>query len=481
MHTAVVLRILGLLVMIFSLTLLPPLAIAVHFDEGGSEFMLAFGLTFTVGMLVWLPCYRAQADLHSRDGFIITVMFWVVLSCVGAIPFMVAEEPHLSLIDALFESVSGLTTTGATVITGLDHLPKSILYYRQQLQWLGGIGIVVIAVAIMPMLGIGGMQLYRAETPGHVKDAKLTPRITETAKILFKIYCYLTIACALAYWWAGMSLFDAVCHSFATVAIGGFSTHDASIGYFDSQAVMAVCMLFMVISGINFALHYVAFTKRSIAAYLRDSEAVFYLLIMATGVVVTIGYLAYAADYSVGDTMWHGAFQLVSIMTTAGFATANFSAWPSFLPYFLIFLSFFGACAGSTGGGIKIGRMLIVAKQSLREMYRLVHPSAVMPLKIGQRTVPERITAAVMGFFGAYLAIYYSIVLVLLATGLDYSTAWSATAASMNNLGPGLGQVSAHYGDINWVAKWVLCGAMLLGRLEIFTLLVLLSPAFWRR
>jgi trk system potassium uptake protein TrkH len=410
----------------------------------------------------------------------VTVFFWLVLSTFGALPLMLSEALQLSFMDALFESVSGLTTTGATVISGLDDLPKSILYYRQQLQWLGGIGIVVIAVAILPMLGVGGMQIYRAETPGPMKDSKLTPRIAETANVLFKIYLALTAACALAYWAAGMSGFDAIGHSFSTVAIGGFSTHDSSIGFFDSGAIMAICVFFMIVSGLNFALHYLVWHSRNLKAYWGDPETRMYIYLLLVGMVITCLYLYYSGTYGKEESLTQGIFQLVSIMTTTGFATAEFSTWPTFLPFFLLFLSFFGACAGSTGGGIKIGRMLILAQQGIREIYRLVHPNALLPIKIRNRRIPDRVADAIWAFVGVYLAIFYLMVLLLLASGLDYVTAWSATAASLNNLGPGLGAVATNYGDLGSFAKWVLCWGMLLGRLEIFTLLVLFTPTFWK-
>ncbi len=482
MHIPIIARILGLLLMLFSVTLIPPIAVASLYGEQTQHtFFLAFAITFSIGVMVWLPYSRTQIELRTRDGFVITVLFWGVLGLVGALPLSLVDPLNLSFTDAVFESISGLTTTGATVITGLDNLPKSILYYRQQLQWLGGIGIVVIAVAIMPMLGIGGMQLYRSETPGPIKDSKLTPRITETAKALFIIYVILTIACMAAYWLAGMSLFDALAHSFSTVAIGGFSTHDASIGYFDNPHIIFVSIFFMIISGLNFALHFFAWNRKSLRHYLRDAEAKMYLYMLASGAVIVCVYLFFTHTYSLQESLIHGVFQLVSIMTTTGFATDNFSQWPSFLPFFLLFLSFFGACAGSTGGGIKVGRMMIMAKQGLREIYRLIHPSAVFPMKVNQRIIPDRVADAVWAFFGVYLAVFYAIVLLLLASGLDYVTAWSATAASLNNLGPGLGDVAHHYGQINNFAKWVLCAGMLLGRLEIFTLLVLFTPMFWRR
>lgn len=483
MNASVIARVLGLLLMVFSLTMLPPIIVAsIYGEQTTLAFFLAFAITFSTGMLIWLPVSRKHSDLRTRDGFVVTVLFWLELGIVGALPLVLTDQLHLSFTDAIFESISGLTTTGATVITGLDSLPKSILYYRQQLQWLGGIGIVVIAVAIMPMLGIGGMQLYRAETPGPVKDNKLTPRITGTAKVLFLIYLALTVACLLAYWAAGMSFFDALCHSFSTVAIGGFSTHDASMGFFnDSPVILNICIFFMIVSGLSFGLHYYSWIRRSVGHYGRNPEAKLYFMLLLGGSAIVCLYLFFSDTYNAQGSISHGIFQMVSIMTTTGFATDSFSTWPSFLPFLLLFFSFFGACAGSTGGGIKIGRMQLLGKQIVREIYRLVHPSAVLPIKVRNRTVPKHVTDAVWAFFGIYMAVYYVMVLLIMASGLDYVTAWSATAAAMNNLGPGLGEVSAHYGDINDFAKWVLCAGMLLGRLEIFTLLVLLSPTFWRR
>lgn len=483
MHFPVISKVLGMLLMIFSLTLLPPLLVASIYGETTHHaFFLSFAITFSIGMLIWLPYSHSNAELRARDGFFITVMFWLELGIVGALPFILIDAVHLSFTDAVFESISGLSTTGATVMTGLDSLPKSILYYRQQLQWLGGIGIVVIAVAVMPMLGVGGMQLYRTEIPGPVKDTKLTPRIAETAKILFIIYLILTVTCAAAFWLAGMTLFDAISHSFSTVAIGGFSTHDASMGFFqDNPAIISICMFFMIISGISFGLHYYTWVRKSVSHYLRNPEARLYLILLLLGTTIVCLYLFYSNTYNESDSLYYGAFQLVSIMTTTGFSTTNFSVWPSFVPFLLMFACFSGACSNSTGGGIKVGRILILAKQSIREIHRLIHPSAIFPIKIRNKQVPVRVTDAVWAFFGIYLAVFSFMVLLLMASGLDYVTAWSAVAATINNLGPGLGGVAAHYGGLNPFAKWVLSCSMLLGRLEIFPLLVLFSPMFWRR
>jgi len=480
---AAIQRILGILLTLFSVTLLPPLAFALWNDDGAANaFATAFGITLASGMVIWLPVAHVRREMRTRDGFIVVVMFWTVLTATGSLPFMLADNPHLSITDAVFESVSGLTTTGATVITALDQLPISILYYRQQLQWLGGMGIIVLAVAVLPMLGIGGMQLYRAETPGPMKDAKLTPRITETAKALWFIYLGLTVACALAYWLAGMDAFDALAHAYSTVAIGGFSTHDASIGYFNSPLINIVAVVFMFLAAVNFSLHFVAFRRRSPKGYWHDSEFRFYVLLLSLVIVVTVLGLYLTGTYDDWeDALVEGLFQAVSIGTTAGFTTAEFYNWPGFIAILLLFASFVGGCAGSTGGGIKVIRLLLLIKQGLREITRLIHPNAQIPVRLGDKTVSTRVIEAVWGFFALYVASFTVMYLALAATGLDLMTAFSAVAASINNLGPGLGGVGAHYADMHDMGKWILCFAMLLGRLEIFTLLVLLTPTFWQR
>jgi len=480
---AAVQKVLGLLLMLFSFTMLPPALVSLIYGDGaGLPFIIAFAVILGVGLLIWLPVARVTKDLRLRDGFLVVVLFWVVLGLSGALPFFISPEPDLSLTDSVFESMSGLTTTGATVILGIDELPHAMLWYRQQLQWLGGMGIIVLAVAVLPMLGVGGMQLYRAETPGPMKDSKLTPRITETAKALWYIYLGLTIACALAYWGAGMSIFDAISHAFSTVAIGGFSTHDASMGYWDSTLIEMIAVVFMLLSGVNFALHFVAVRRLDPRVYTRDSEFKFYLFLMViatTLVTVTLFYTNTYIDWE--ESFTKGLFQVVSIGTTTGFTTAQFYFWPPFTEILLLFLAFVGGCAGSTGGGIKVIRFLLLIKQGLREINRLIHPNAQLPVRIGGKVVNHRVVDAVWGFFSLYVAAFVFMYLALAATGLDLITAFSAVAACINNLGPGLAAVGDHYYDMNDIGIWVLCFAMLLGRLEIFTLLVLLSPAFWRR
>ncbi|MAY02933.1 MAG: potassium transporter [Gammaproteobacteria bacterium] len=481
MHFIIILRILGILLMLFSLTLAPPIAISFLYNDGTSTgFIIAFLITFFCGLTFWIPSRKNRADLRTRDCFLIVTLFWTVLGSFGSIPFLATESLQMSFTDAVFESVSGLTTTGATVLSGLDQLPKTILYYRQQLQWLGGMGIIAIAVAILPMLGIGGMQLYKAESPGPVKDNKLLPRVTETAKALLFLYVSLTVLCALAYYFAGMDAFDAIGHSYATIAIGGFSTHDASIAYFQNPTIEIIATFFMVIAGINFALHFLAIRSRSLKSYWPDTELRFYLMILLTISVITVIFLTLSGTYEFDTALVKGVFGVVSISTTTGFTSADFSTWPTFLPFLLFYMAIIGACAGSTGGGMKVIRIVLIIKQGFRELKRLIHPNAVIPIKLGHTKVPDRVIESVWGFFSVYVMAYMIMLLALLATGLDITTAFTAVGASINNLGPGLGEVSQTYGSMPTSSKWILCLGMLLGRLEVFTLLVLLTPHFWR-
>lgn len=476
-------RILGILLSLFSFTLLPPIAVSLFYNDGASQaFINAFLLLLLLGLLFWFPVRKHRKELKIRDGFLVVVMFWVALGLSGAIPFYMTQVPAMSFTDAVFESMSGLTTTGATVLTGLDDLPKSVLFYRQFLQWLGGMGIVVLAVAILPLLGIGGMQLYRAETPGPIKDSKLTPRIAETAKALWYIYLSLTIACAVAFYWAGMSWFDAIGHSFSTVAIGGFSTHDASMGFFDSASIEMITVVFMLISGVNFSLHFLAWRHRSIKNYWADAELRTYVWILVLLSIVTSVYLILTHTFDDSWTAVHqGIFQAVSIGTTTGFTTTDYSLWPGFLPILLLMASYVGGCAGSTGGGIKVIRVMLLFKQGYREVLRLIHPNAIFAVKVNNKALSSKVVGAVWGFFALYVFCFSVMYIMLMATGLDIVTSFSAVTACLNNLGPGLGEVGANFSSINAPSKWILCVAMLLGRLEIFTLLVVLTPAFWRR
>jgi trk system potassium uptake protein TrkH len=483
MHLDVAQRVLGMLLMIFSLSMLPPAMVALIAQDGALwAFAIAFALQLLAGAMLWLPVRKVDRDLRTRDGFFVVAMFWVGLGLAGALPFALSEQPQMSVVDAVFESVSGLTTTGATVIVGIDELPMSIRYYRQQLQWLGGMGIIVLAVAILPVLGIGGMQLFRAEAPGPVKDVKLTPRITETAKVFWYLYLWLTLACAAAFWLAGMTPFDAISHSFSTVSTAGFSTHDASMGYFNSPLIEMIAVVFMFAGGVNFSLHFVAWRRRSLSSYTGDSEFVFYtkVLVVATAAVALVLVATTFYD-GPGQMLHHAIFQVVSFATTSGFTTTAYYAWPDPLPLLLLFLGIVGACATSTSGGIKLVRVLLLFKQGMREILRLIHPQAQILVKLGSKEVGERVIDAVWGFFATYVAVFALLLLALVTLGLDQVTAFSALAASLANLGPGLGGVALHYGDLPATAKWLLSVAMIMGRLEIFTLLVLFTPAFWRR
>ena len=476
------LRILGILLMIFSTAQFLPASVAYYYSEFSLMLVFLYTLIFTFlcGLVLYVSFSDSKADLRTKDGFIITVLFWLILSIFGSFPMYFAEDIDISYLDSLFESISGLTTTGATVITGLDELPRSILFYRQLLQWLGGMGIIVLAIAVLPLLGIGGMQLYKAETPGPLKNTKLTPRITETAKALWYVYLGMTVCCAAAYKWFGMSTYDAICHSFSTISIGGFSTHDENFGFFTQSSIRWTAVIFMIISGINFALHYIAWNKRKLKHYFQDSEVRAYLFILTCAFGLTYLTLSIYGENQGRLLLEESAFQVVSIATTTGFLTSNYSNWPLFVPIMLLTTAFIGACAGSTCGGIKVIRTLILAKQSAGEITKLIHPNAVVSIKINKKAVNPRVSESVWSFFSIYVIVFIILFMFLLAQGNDFITSFSAVGATLNNLGPGLGNVANNYQELTDLSKIVLCTAMLLGRLEIFTLLVLFTPAFWR-
>lgn len=483
MRLAVIARVMGLLLIVFSSVMLPSLALA-WFESTVtfSAFLTAAVVALVAGVVLYFPFRNVQQELRLRDGFVIVTLFWSLLALFGSLPLVLAGvAPHM--VDAYFEAMSGLTTTGATVLTGLDRLPASVNLWRGLLQFLGGMGIVVLAVAILPLLGVGGMQLYKAETPGPMKESKLTPRIRETAKGLWTVYLGLTVTCAILLWLAGMTPFDAVIHSFTSVATGGFSSHDASIAFFQNPAIEMVVALFMFLGGINFALHFIAFRHRTPGSYFRDGEFRVYAgILVATTLLVALSLFAHRTYAGFPEALRYAVFQAVSLATTSGFATADYSAWPASLGALLMILSFFSGSAGSTTGGIKLMRILLLFKQGACELRRLVHPNSIVTLKLGGKTVPERTIAAVTTFFTAYLGIFVVIALVVAATGVDLVTAFSAAAACLNNLGPGLGEVgpAGNFAGLPSAAKWILAFAMLLGRLELFTLLVLFTRVFWR-
>jgi trk system potassium uptake protein TrkH len=405
-----------------------------------------------------------------------------VLPVFAALPLMIGLR--LSFTDAYFEAVSGLTTTGATILTGLDDLPASINFWRTQLVWLGGMGLIVLAVAVLPLLGIGGRQMFKAETPGPMKDSKMTPRIAETAKGLWGVYTGISLCCFAAYHWAGMSWLDAIMHTFSTMGLGGFSSHDASFGYFNSVAIECVAIFFMLIAGMNFATHFLAIRGRSLRPYRVDPEAGWYLVVTLGSVIGIAAFLIYYQVYpNALEALRHSAFNVISIATTTGFATVDYALWPMFAPLWMLFLCSFATSAGSTGGGIKMIRALLLYKQVNRELVRAIHPNAVYQVRIGSEVVPVNILFAVLAFGFVYVACIVSMTLLLSLSGLDIVTAFSAVVASINNTGPGLGKVgpATTFTVLNDFQTWVCTFAMLLGRLEIFTLLVVLTPAFWRK
>lgn len=474
-------RVLGALVALSSLFSLPALVVALALGEPTAQaFFDSFIVAAVLGLVLWWPVRRVRYELRLRDGFFITTGAWVLASLVAAIPFMLAP-PNLDYVDAVFEAVSGLTTTGATTIVGLDTLPRSVLLYRQSLNFYGGMGIVVLAVAIMPMLKIGGTQLFRAESSGPTKDNKLTPRIAETAKALWMIYVGLNVACAMAYWAGGMSLFDAVCHALSTVATAGFSTHDAGFGHWDSAMLDTIATVFMFVGGVNFGLHYVAYRRAAMGPYQHDTELKSYAFI-ALGVTLVITVVLWWGDTfdGVGSAFRHAAFQAVSNLTTTGFVTTGFTEWPAFAPLLLILVGFVGGSSGSTSGGMKVARVVMAVRQGLREVRQLVHPKGQFLVKMGGRRVSESIVLSVGGFCVLYVLCFLAIMLALSGTGIDLVTAFSAAATCINNMGPGLGGVSVHFADMPDAAVWICSFAMVLGRLEVFTVLVLLTPAFWR-
>ena len=482
MQLSIVSKTIGLLLMVFSFAQVPPLVVDLIYTEGEYiSFLYSFILTVLGGLVLWWPFREVKKDFRLREGVLIVVCFWIVLSLFGTLPFLITDSiSKLSFSDAFFESMSGLTTTGATVLSQLDDLPKSILFYRQQLQWLGGMGIIVLAVAVLPLLGVGGMELYHAESSGIAKD-RLTPKLRNTAIALWKIYVSLTALCAIGYFFSGMSIFDAISHSFSTVAIGGFSTHDGSIGYFNSPAIEMIAMFFMFLAGINFSLHFLAWNNRSLSDYIKDSEFKTYSMVLICSTIIVIAALSFNSQYeSSSETLRHSLFQTISIATTTGFTSQNFSSWPAAIPVFLIMMSFIGACVGSTGGGIKVVRILVMFRLGMKEIHKFIRPNAQVSVKLNKSSINEKALVSVLGFFSLYAISFFLILMLLMFAGLDQVTAYSATAATMNNLGPGLGDVAQNYGSLGEVAKWILSFSMLIGRLEVLTIIAIFHKAFWR-
>jgi len=484
MQIRTILRLLGILLMIFSASMLTPILINYLFKEDfWFPFVSASVFTFLSGFILWFTCRKSHQELKTRDGFLIVVLFWFVLCCFAALPFIFAiGGERYNFVDALFESVSGFTTTGASIFTHLDDLPHSILFYRQQLQFLGGMGIVVLAVAILPMLGVGGMQLYRAETPGPMKESKLTPRIAQTAKALWILYLLLTLLCAFCYWLAGMDWFDALGESFSTVSTGGFSMHDDSFAYYKSNTIELLACFFMLVGGTNFALHFMAFRIKNLKVYWQDEEFRVYLGFLFVSVVIVMIYLLLYGYFDKGPkALVKSLFNVVSLATTTGFLSAPFSEWPTFIPVLITFLALIGGCAASTSGGIKVMRALLIFKQSQREMTRLIHPNAVVNVKFGNYTLPDSVLQSMWGFISVFIALFIGLLLIFIALGNELDTSLALVTATLANAGAGIGAISQNFAKLSDASKWVCVFAMVAGRLEIFSLIVLFAPGFWRK
>ena len=479
-----VLHVFSKVLMLFALAFLLPLGVSIALDDGAQKaYDEAILITFVSGLALWLGSRRGKRELHTRDGFLLVVLIWALLPVFSAIPLLV-YIPDLALSQAYFEAVSGLTATGATVLTGLDSLPPSINIWRTQMHWIGGMGVIVLVVAVLPMLGVGGRQLFKAETPTPMKDSKLTPRMAETAKGLWVVYALITVICMLALWAGGMDWIDAVVHGFSVMGLGGMSSHDASMAYFDSLLLEIIVMVFALIACISFSTHFMAFRTRSLLAYRLDSELPWFMGVLVVSVLVLAGYL-YAKDFYLDypEALRYAAFNTVSIASTLGFSNTDFNVWPYFAPLWMLFLSSFIASSGSTGGGIKMLRAVLLYKQLYRELIKLIHPNAEIHTKIGRQAVPNKVIYAVLAFLFVYVASVVVFSFIFSATGLDVFTSFTATVALLNNTGPGLGQVgpASTYAVLNDFQLWIGSFAMLLGRLEFFTLLVVLTPVFWRK
>ena len=458
--------------------MLVPFMIGILYSEDNHNiYVFVFIIVFAFGLLLWLLSRGSLNEIRITEGFVITVLFWFVLGIIGSIPFVLSG---ITIIDSIFESISGVTTTGATVLTALEDLPKSLLIYRQLLQWIGGMGLIILVVAIMPSFGIGGSQLFKMDAPGFDSSEKLTPTIRESAAALWKIYIGLTVLCFFAYLLAGMDTFNAVSHALSTVAIGGFSTYDQSIGFFNNIYIEIVCIVFMLLSATSFSLHYYSVFHGKRLKHFYDPELRFFFLILL-GIIIIISLYYLIIDNLDLSNLRHIIFQTVSIVTTSGFVTGEYSLMPGFVPFLLLVGAFIGACSGSVGGGLKAWRVLIIINQAKKEITKIIHPSAVVTTKIGKKVIDASISEKVWGFFTIYVVTFIMLLMLVLSSGLDFESAFSAVGATLNNLGPGLGVVSENYGSLSVVTKMTLCLAMILGRLEIFTLLVVLTPAFWRR
>ena len=477
-----ILNIIGILTFFFGLTMVFPLIVGLYYrDSSVIPLLESMGITALAGLLVYLIFRKDRAEVISqREGMAIVAVGWTVVGFCGAIPFYLGDE-FFSFTDAFFESVSGFTTTGASILTNIEAVSKGLLFWRSFIQWLGGMGIIVLSVAILPFLGVGGMQLYKAEVPSPVPD-KLKPRIRDTAKILWQVYALISLGQVILLMLGGMSLFDALCHTFTTMPTGGFSTRNASIAHYDSVYLDCVIILFMLLAGINFSLHYQMLRGKTLAFW-QDSECRFFLGTVLV-LVFLVGWDVFKSVYAtLGEALRYGAFQVVSIVTTTGFATADYEQWPAMSRLILLLSMFIGASAGSTGGGMKCLRIMLCFKYCYKELFSLVHPRAVSHIKIGGKTVPDDVMRSVLGFMVLYVGLFAISSVVLAGTGVDFITSFGAVAASIGNIGPGFGLVgpAGNYAAIPAIGKWLLAWCMLLGRLEIFTVIILVVPEFWRK
>ena len=474
---------LGLILMIFGLMMGFPLAVSFLMHDGATTaYDESLLITFGVGLATWALARRSGRSLRVRDGFLLVAATWLITPVFAMLPLLL-YLPQLSITDAYFEAASGLTTTGATVLSHLDQLPISINLWRCFLHWVGGMGVIVLVVAILPLLGIGGRQIIKAETPGPIKESSLTPRITETAKGLWFTYVLLTVACGVALWIAGMDGWNALIHAFSIMGLGGFSTTDGSLGSFRSLPIETVTIFFACAAGLNYATHYLALTRRSVAPYRRDPELRFFFLVLgASTLMLTMVLSSQPVHESLPTTFRYVIFHVVSMATSLGLSTVDYTHWPMFAQLWVLFLGSFAACSGSTGGGIKMLRAIILYKQLYREVERALHPAAIRPVKIDTTVVPDAILHAVLAFSFIYMASIVVLSMILAGSGLDLVTAFSAIVACLNNTGPGLNALgpASTYAVLSDFQTWVCSFTMILGRLEICTLLVVFTPAFWR-
>ena len=480
MQFSVIVRTLGVLFFVFGASLLLPIAASAFYADGQlPTFLLVFVLAVAIGSALWFPFARERNTIRTRDGFMIVALMWTAMSVLGSVPLLLSLD--IDFADALFESASGFTTTGSTVLVGLDALAPSLLLYRQQMQWLGGVGVVVLAIALLPALGIGGMQLYKAEIPGAFKDERMPPRIARTAMSVCVVYAVLTIICAIGFWLAGMTPFDAFAHSLSTLSTGGYSTHDASFAYFASPAIETVAIVFMLVGSVSFSLHFIAWRTFKFGSYVRDDQTRAFITIVAV-LILIVATVLYVTGSRQGplEALRYAAFEVVSVITTTGYGIDDFSLWPLALPPLLIFSSFIGGCAGSSSGGIKVIRFVVLGKQTGVHLQKLIHPQAVRPIRVDGRVVPDEVIDGIWGFFMIYVAVFAVVMVLLMLGGMDQVTAFGAVAACINNLGPGLGEVATSFASVSDYGKYLLVVAMLMGRLEIFTFLVLFTPQFWR-